>query len=153
MEEIKLNLGSGYRKMEGFVNIDNRDECGPDILYDIAEDGLPFDDNSVDYVFAQDFLEHVPQPATVYVIEEIYRVLKPGGVFEHMTPSTDGRGAFSDPNHVSFWNIASWLYFTDDAHRNLYGIQAKFEGELQDHITSGPLNIIHTHGVMKAVKA
>lgn len=152
MEEIKLNLGCGFRHMEDFTNIDNREECEPDILCDIVDEGLPFDDNSVDYVFAQDFLEHIPIGMTLPVIEEIYRVLKPGGTFEHLTPSTDGRGAFMDPTHVSFWNINSWMYYMEDDARSLYGITAKFTGELKDHITSGPLHIIHTHGVLTAVK-
>ena len=152
MEEIKLNLGCGYRHMEGFVNIDNREECKPDLCIDIIETGLPFDDDSVDYVFAQDFLEHIPSEYVVSLIEEIYRVLKPDGIFEHLTPSTDGRGAFADPYHRSFWNIASWLYYMEDEHRKLYGVKAKFEGDLQDHITSDSLHVIHTHGVLKAVK-
>jgi len=149
--EIKLNLGSGYRPREGFVNIDNREECKPDLLCDVVS-GLPFDDDSVDYVLATDFLEHVPAGKVVSVIEDIYRVLKPGGILEHLTPSTDGRGAFSDPHHVSFWNAASWLYYTDDEHRRLYGITAKFVGQSEDHVTNEKWGIVHTHGILHAIK-
>ena len=28
------------------------------------------------------------------------------------TPSTDGRGAFQDPTHVSFWNSNSFWYYS-----------------------------------------
>ena len=124
---LKLNLGCGYRKIEGYVNIDNRPDVSPDIIVDVAE-GLPYDDSSVDEVMAADFLEHIPIGKTVGVIEEIYRVLKPNGKFVHMTPSTDGRGAFQDPTHVSFWNINSWLYYMDDLYRDLYSVKAKFKG-------------------------
>ena len=147
-----MNLGSGYRKLDGFVNIDNREECEPDLCIDIIDEGLPYEDSTVDYVFAQDFLEHIPPEYVVSLIEEIYRVLKPGGTFEHLTPSTDGRGAFMDPTHRSWWNINSWLYYMDDHYRHLYGIKAKFEGDLLDHITNDQLHVIHTHGVLKAVK-
>jgi len=148
---IKINLGCGYRKIEGLVNIDNRSEVNPDLVCDVLT-GLPFDDDSVDYVLANDFLEHIPNGQTVQVIEEIFRVLKPGATFESMTPSTDGRGAFMDPTHVSFWNCNSWLYFTQDDYRELYGITAKFTGGIRDHVTNDALHIVHTHAMLKAVK-
>jgi len=148
---IKLNLGSGYRQLHGYVNIDNREEVHPDVLADITV-GLKYEDSSVDEVRAYDILEHIPIGKTVALIEEIYRVLIPGGRFEHFTPSTDGRGAFQDPDHKSFWNINSWLYFMDDQHRDLYGIKAKFGGNNRDEITNPRMRIIHTHGVLYAVK-
>lgn len=148
---MKINLGCGYRKIEGFCNIDNRPEVKPDLVCDVLL-GLPFDDDSVDYILANDFLEHIPIGSTVKVIEEIYRVLKPGGAFESLTPSTCGRGAFMDPTHVSFWNRNSWLYFMVDGYRDLYGIKAKFAGSVDDWITNDALHIIHTHAVLRAVK-
>lgn len=152
MQEIKLNLGCGYRKLgDGFINIDNRTETEPDIVCDVTA-GLPFNDSSVDYVNASDFLEHIPIGETIGVIEEIFRVLKPGGTFESLTPSTDGRGAFSDPTHRSFWNRDSWLYYMVDDYRNLYGIKAQFTGHVQDYITNDALHIIHTRTLLQAVK-
>jgi predicted SAM-dependent methyltransferase len=147
----KINLGCGYKKLDGFTNIDNRPEVNPDLVCDVM-DGLPFDDDSVDYVLANDFLEHLPIGETIPVIEDIWRVLKNGGIFESLTPSTDGRGAFQDPTHISFWNSNSWLYYMDDGYRNLYGITAKFTGNVRDYITNDALHIIHTHAVLTAVK-
>jgi GT2 family glycosyltransferase/predicted SAM-dependent methyltransferase len=149
---LLLNLGCGYRKLDGYVNIDNRAEVKPDLLCDVLQ-GLPYSDNSVDEVRAYDFLEHIPQPHMIEVIEEIYRVLKPNGIFESFTPSTDGRGAFQDPTHVSYWNRNSWSYYSDPTSRDLYGIKANFTyAMLEDVITSVGHNIIHTHVVGKAVK-
>jgi len=148
---MKLNLGCGYRKIDDFVNIDIRSSVDPDLVCDVTK-GLPMRENTIDYIVAFDFLEHVPIGSTIYVIEEIYRVLKPDGKFEHLTPSTDGRGAFQDPTHVSFWNINSWLYYMDDQYRDLYDINAKFTGEIRDLVTDDAHHIIHTHGILKAVK-
>jgi predicted SAM-dependent methyltransferase len=149
-ELMKLNLGCGFRKMEGFINIDNRYYVKPDVVADAL--ALPFKDNSADEVCAIDFLEHIPIGKTVSAVEAIYSVLVPNGLFRHVTPSTDGRGAFQDPTHVSFWNINSWLYYCDDLYRNLYGIKAKFTGMLRDVITDQKNRIVHTHGELKAVK-
>lgn len=145
---MKINLGCGYRKLDGYVNIDNRLEVKPDIVCDGLN--LPFPDGSVDSVVAVDYLEHIPTGKTVDQIEEIWRVLKHGGMLYHLTPSTDGRGAFQDPTHVSYWNINSWLYYTHPAYRDLYGIKANFTGTNID-IWSGE-RVCHTEGRLTAVK-
>ncbi len=151
-EAIRLNLGSGYTKIDGYANIDNRKEVNPDLLCDVLE-GLPYDDSSVDEVRAFDFLEHIPLGKQVDVITEIWRVLKPGGLFDSFTPSTDGRGAFQDPTHVSFWNRNSWLYYSDPQYRNLYGIKADFEIEnIEDTEPDPAWMIIHTHVIARARK-
>lgn len=146
---MKLNLGSGDRYVQDYINIDNRKEVNPDLIHDINF-GLPYPDGSVDEVRAYDILEHIPLGKTVSLIEEIHRVLRHGGKFEHFTPSTDGRGAFQDPDHKSFWNVNSWLYFMDDRYRRLYRIKAKFEGTNDDILTEA--HVVHTHGILYAVK-
>lgn len=144
-----LNLGCGYRKLPGFVNIDNRPEVNPDLLHNMLSP-LPYPDNSVDMIRADDFLEHIPIGNVVGVIEDIWRALKPGGIFESSTPSTDGRGAFQDPTHVSFWNRNSWLYYSDPAYRGLYGIKADFEiDSIEDSAPNPELMIIHTHVIAR----
>lgn len=144
MGDTRLNLGCGFRKRKGYINIDNREDCKPDMVLDVCF-GLPFDDESVDEVTAIDFLEHVPIGKVIPLIEEIYRVLKPGGNFVSLTPSTDGRGAFQDPTHQSFWNLNSWLYYMDDAYRALYGTKAKFKGIVHDVHTDPQSKVIHTY--------
>jgi len=95
---------------------------GTDINMDLRR-GLPFTDNSVGHINAQDFLEHIPgchnskcrhtdAYCTVGMMNEIWRVLAPGGFFTSSTPSSDGRGAFQDPSHVSYWNPNSFWYYT-----------------------------------------
>jgi len=48
---VRLNLGCGLKKLQGYVNIDNREEVEPDFLGDVLE-GLPYEDNAVDEVRA-----------------------------------------------------------------------------------------------------
>lgn len=143
---MRINLGCGHKKRYGYINADIRKSVKPDMVID-AIDGLPFKDDSIEEIMAFDFLEHIPLGKTVSVIEDIYRVLKPDGRFEHFTPSTDGRGAFQDPTHLSFWNINSWYYFSDTVVNEEHGIKAKFRIEkLNDVKTSA--TVVHTHGIM-----
>lgn len=146
---MKLNIGCGYRKIPDYINIDNRIECNPDMFFDITKQ-WPFENNSIACVRAYDILEHIPIGKVIPLVEEIYRVLDIGGTWEGFTPSTDGRGAFQDPYHVSFHNINSHLYWTDDAHRNLYGIKAKFKPLVLKDVVSGS-NIVHTFSLMKKI--
>lgn len=149
---IKLNLGCGPkpRHLDGYVNIDILERNEPDMILD-AEQGLPFEDGSVEIIVANDFLEHVHPDKVIFVVEEIHRVLRDGGVFRSFTPSTDGRGAFQDPTHRSFWNRNSWMYYTLPNYADLIGTTARFRQiDLEDEdMGSG---IIHTRAVMQAVK-
>jgi predicted SAM-dependent methyltransferase len=146
---IKLNLGCGQRKIAGYINVDIRPEMNPDLVCDIKN--MPFGDSTVSEVRAYDILEHIPMGQTREVIEEIYRVLTPDGLFEHFTPDcTKGQGAFQDPYHISFWCPNSFLYYMEDALRNLYDIKAKFVGS-NDRVTYGG-DVWHIHGKLYAIK-
>ena len=150
---MKLNLGCGTNKVQGYVNLDVQERCKPDMVCDITK-GLPFDDNSVDEVRAFDFLEHIPADKCIAVVNEIWRVLKPDGLFESFTPDAEhGQGAFQDPTHMSFRSENTWLYYSDPYHRDLYGIEANFEIEYRKRLLSDIAGrIYHLHIKAKAVK-
>ena len=148
---IKLNLGSGFRQLHGYVNIDNREEVHPDVLADITV-GLKYEDNSVDEVRAYDILEHIPIGKTVALIEEIYRVLIPGGKFESLTPDAErGQGAFQDPTHISFWVENSWLYYSNPQYRALYGTKANFKIKTMERTQTGN-RVYHLHVIAFTIK-
>ena len=88
----------------------------------------PFADDSVGVFRAHDIIEHLKNP--VHTMNEAWRCLAHGGLLLIEVPSTDGRGAFQDPSHVSFWNSNSFLYYTREQQaryiRHL-GLKAKFQ--------------------------
>ena len=102
----KLDLCGGHNTPHGFESVDIQ---GGDITADL-NGPWPFKDGSVGVIRASDALEHLRDP--IHVMKEAYRVLAPNGWFLTNTPSTDGRGAFQDPTHVSFWNSNSFWYYT-----------------------------------------
>jgi len=61
---MKLHLGCGYDKKEGYVNCDISEEVNPDKIVDINKT-LPFEDNSVEEIFMNHVLEHTPKPLEV----------------------------------------------------------------------------------------
>lgn len=124
----------------------------PDLNIDVC-DGFPFENNSVEEICAFDFMEHCPISKVVFVMSEIHRVLKPEGIFRFSIPSTDGRGAFQDPTHKSFWNINSWLYYCQGEFHDIYPELPLFEViEIGDVETFPGLRIIHTIGKVRPIK-
>jgi O-antigen biosynthesis protein len=102
----KIDLCGGHSKPNGYESVDL--EQG-DIPADLNH-RWPFEDGSVGVFRAHDAIEHLRNP--IHVMKEAYRCLAPNGWFLTQTPSTDGRGAFQDPTHVSFWNSNSFWYYT-----------------------------------------
>ncbi|KAA2255899.1 class I SAM-dependent methyltransferase [Solihabitans fulvus] len=52
---------------------------------DVAEP-LPFEDGSVEWVYAEHLIEHIPLPVAVDWLTEVRRVLAPGGLLRITTP-------------------------------------------------------------------
>ena len=98
---------------------------------------LPFSDSHFDSISAYDFLEHIPRTATIngqgifpfiHVMNEVYRVLKPGGIFYAITPGYPRVEAFSDPTHVNFITNKTHTYFTSPKYKGrMYGFNGRFE--------------------------
>lgn len=105
-----VELGSGNAPTPGYTGIDLVAEGEGIIKHDLSR-GIPFEDSSIGVIRCVDFLEHIADKQ--FMMDEIYRVLVPGGMLLSLTPSTDGRGAFQDPTHVSYWNENSFWYHTD----------------------------------------
>ena len=75
---MKLHLGCGTKKLEGWINIDSVASLQPDLVHDISQP-LPYDDLTVDEVLAEDLLEHFDKYLRFVVFYEWVRVLKIGG--------------------------------------------------------------------------
>ena len=103
----KIDLGARFNHDPIYESVDLKNA---DINCDLNQK-WPFEDNSVAVIRATDIFEHLQDP--INAMKECYRVLKPGGWIIGQVPSTDGRGAFQDPTHKSFWNENSFLYYTD----------------------------------------
>lgn len=136
---MRLNLGACDRTIPGFLSVDIVPPA--DVVADLRE-RWPWPDSSVDEVRAYDVIEHLPD--RIHTMNELYRVLVPGGRAVIEVPSaTKGAGFAQDPTHTSAWCLNSFQYFEAGsfAHQRLsrhYGITARFrvvslsEREYQD---------------------
>jgi hypothetical protein len=100
--KLKLNLGSGFQKLEGFVNIDVSDISDCDLNHDLMSFPWPFPDNSVDHIVAKDILEHLGNNGEdfINVLKEMYRVSANGAAWEVQFPHHRSDIAYDDPTHI-----------------------------------------------------
>lgn len=126
---MKLNLGAADRRIPGFLSVDVVPPA--DIIADLTQP-WPWWDSSVDEVVAQDVFEHLPSKRQT--MNELWRVLKPGGVATIGVPdATEGDGGHCDPTHCSYWTGSDFDYyevgnFARERFRNspYYGVKADF---------------------------
>ena len=117
----KIDLCGAFSKPDGYESVDLNNA---DITANLNEK-WPFEDGSVGVFRAHDALEHLKDP--IHTMKEAYRCLAPNGWFLTQTPSTDGRGAFQDPTHISFWNSNSFFYYTKTEQAKYIGTPVKFQ--------------------------
>lgn len=161
---LDLGCGGNIRNPFGATKefgVDIRNDLSENIKHaDLSVEAIPFADDSFDFCTAFDVLEHIPRHSWAHgrtrmafldLMNEIHRVLKPGGFFLHSTPAYPSKQAFQDPTHVNiitedtipnyFCEPCSWA-------RNLgYGFSGSFE-----LIEQRWLQNIWLVGIIKALK-
>jgi hypothetical protein len=99
---IKLNLGCGYDKRSGWVNVDSFAGCHPDVVCNLESFPWPWDENSVDEVAFVHSLEHLGGQVSVFlgIIQELYRVCQNDASIEIRVPHPRHDSFIGDPTHV-----------------------------------------------------
>lgn len=109
-----LNLGSGrdYRKStleEAWVNVDHNTRVNPDIVHDMNEP-LPFGEDVFDHVRLVHVLEHCDD--LFHVMEEVWRVSKPGASVKVICPYYTSAWAWGDPTHKHAISEGTFMFFS-----------------------------------------
>jgi predicted SAM-dependent methyltransferase len=77
-----LQIGSGGRAKTGWLN---SDLIAGDIYLDLSR-LLPIPDGSFAYVFGEHVIEHLSERAGYRLLDQLHRILRPGGVLRLTTP-------------------------------------------------------------------
>jgi SAM-dependent methyltransferase len=99
---LKLNLGCGYKKIEGYLNVDKFGDSQPDLVMDLEVLPWPFPDSSVTHVVMSSILEHIGQEPNLFlrIIQELWRVCSPGAEIIITVPHPRHDHFMGDPTHV-----------------------------------------------------
>ncbi len=84
---MKLHIG-GETIKEGWKILNITQKSGVDFIGDISDLSM-FKDDSIAEVYASHVLEHIPQAKVLGTLNEIKRILKPGGKFYLSVPDLD----------------------------------------------------------------
>ena len=109
---LRLDIGCGLNKRDGFIGIDRSDNVDADYVVDVETEPLPFDDNSVDEIYCAHLVEHLHN--LIHFMNECHRVLKPGATMTILAPYYTAIQASQDPTHVRFINERTFAYFTSE---------------------------------------
>src|SRR5271169_2253485 len=108
-KDIRLDIGCGKNKKEGFIGIDQYKMDGVDLVMDVRK-RWPYDDESVDEVHSSHFVEHLTGKERVHFFNELYRVLKKGAQATIITPHWASNRAYGDFTHQ--WPpVAEMLFY------------------------------------------
>ncbi|HEY9850040.1 MAG TPA: hypothetical protein V6D28_11315 [Leptolyngbyaceae cyanobacterium] len=100
MNNLRLNLGCGERKLDGYINVDKFGN--PDVKQDLETFPWPWKDNSVREILLIHVLEHLGQDTNTYlnIIKEMYRICQHGAKIQIIVPHHRHDFFFDDPTHV-----------------------------------------------------
>ncbi len=151
---IKLDIGCGASKNDGFVGIDYEQYGDVDIIHNVEQFPWPLPDSCVMLAVASHLVEHInphsgdsriaplinlliskglvsaqeiadtvgeinPGPRFIGFMNEVWRVLKPGGTFMMVFPYAGSPGYWQDPTHVNPITEITWWYFApEEKHTN-----------------------------------
>lgn len=104
-----LDVGCGKNKIKNAIGIDSHPDSSADVLHDLNTFPYPFPDSYFDQIYAIDVLEHLND--VIKVIEELHRLLKPGGGLKLQVPHFSSVHAFTDITHRHFFSTESFDYF------------------------------------------
>lgn len=105
-----LELGCGQiKRVPHAIAVDINPRSVADVFHDLNATPYPFADNEFDLVIAEHVLEHLDN--LIAVVEELHRILKPGGILYVEVPHFSSWTFFTDPTHRHAFSTSSFDYF------------------------------------------
>lgn len=132
---MRLNLGAGGDRRDGWTGVDRAECPGADIVHDLDRGPWPFEDGSVERILAKDVFEHVDNP--ILFMTECWRILEYGGPLFLRTPHYKHRDAYTDPTHRRFPTEHTFDYWIPG--RTLFELHNTAYGGVS--FTSGPMHV------------
>jgi SAM-dependent methyltransferase len=133
----KLQIGAGSNPLSGWLNTDIEPITEDTIFLDAVQE-FPIPSSSFDYVYCEHMIEHITYKEGLFMLGEIYRVLKPGGKIRISTPDIEKIvGLFTKEKNFLQQQYIAW------SSQDLIGLYSKEKSKLQTRRSEWDLD--HTH--------
>lgn len=109
MAGLKLNLGCGGKRVDGFVGVDRWPTPAVDVIADVTAQ-LPFADGAADEILLDNVIEHIPDIPRL--MHELHRIGRDGARLVIRTPHFTSLSSWRDPTHVHHLSYFSLDHFT-----------------------------------------
>ena len=116
---MKLNIGCGNKKIEGYHGVDKFKCDAADYICDIENEKLPFEDNTISAIILDNVIEHfydIPK-----VVNELVRVSQKGTNIKIITPHFSSLSSWIDPTHIHHLSYFSFDHFEKDSTTHYIG--------------------------------
>lgn len=120
----RLNFGCGKKIKKGYINVDITNFPGVDKKFDFNVFPYPCKKNEFDEILIDNVLEHLDD--IQYVMKELHRITKPGGILRIIVPYYNCYGAYNDVTHKHYFSHLSFEPFYKPDSRGNYFIKERF---------------------------
>ena len=97
----------------------------PDVVWDLTELPLPFDDERFDEIHAYEVLEHTGQQGDYRFFfaqfTDLWRLLKPAGLLLGTSPALESRWLWGDPGHTRAITPESFMFLDQQSYTDKVG--------------------------------
>ena len=134
MPELLIGAGSRHQKRLSWndrdewtklVTLDINSDHKPDVVWDLNDTDLPFDDNTFDEIHAYEVLEHTGQQGDWRFFfaqwSGFWRILKPGGLFLGTSPAHRSNWAWGDPGHTRIVQEENFVFLHQPSYTGQVG--------------------------------
>jgi len=123
-KDLRKKMGKeGDLKWHNMTTLDMNEDFNPDVVWDLENLPLPFEDNSFDEIHAYEVLEHCGRQGDWRFFfdqfSDFWRILKPGGYFFATMPAPGTVGVWCDPGHCRSFAKETLLYLDQVSYTNI----------------------------------
>ena len=106
---------------DNLTTLDYNEDHKPDVVWDLMNLPLPFEDHKFDEIHAYEVLEHLGQQGDYKLFfaqfSEFWRLLKPKGYFFATCPSRNSVWALGDPSHTRIIQLEQLVFLSQEQYR------------------------------------
>ena len=134
----------GRSEWTALTTLDIAPQHNPDVVWDLNDLSLPFEDDTFDEIHAYEVLEHCGRQGDYKFFfnqwADFWRVLKPGGVFFGTVPYFKSVWALGDPSHTRIIQRENFTFLVQPQYDAQVGITPMSDFR---HIYKADFDIVH----------